>query len=311
MSFPGCRYNTKQDYVHRVGRTGRAGNSGTAYTFISRDGEDKYAHVVAKALRLSGKPVPTELQDLSDNYWKRCESGEAHKSGNGYTFGCRGYRHTKEEKKKRRVATGNFGIDDGEINSEENEDFQGCSDEDETDDHDDMKEKTQNFNTNDSDYQNEGNNSNSHIQKKNINDKNIGHNIDDTNSVGTTMKNVRNFVKSLEISHSQLRGPPDHLQLQRRECYQSEVEINDYAQRTRWRLTHKSALDSLMIGTNTQISLRGNFSPRDRQPQPGQRKLYLLIEGKEADVMNTRLEIIRIASEEETTAGRTHTMFSV
>jgi len=217
----------------------------------------------------------------------------------------------KRRKKKRRVATGNFGIDDGEINSEENEDFQGCSDEDETDDHDDMKEKTQNFNTNDSDYQNEGNNSNSHIQKKNINDKNIGHNIDDTNSVGTTMKNVRNFVKSLEISHSQLRGPPDHLQLQRRECYQSEVEINDYAQRTRWRLTHKSALDSLMIGTNTQISLRGNFSPRDRQPQPGQRQLYLLIEGKEADVMNTRLEIIRIASEEETTAGRTHTMFSV
>lgn len=48
--------NHLEDYVHRVGRTGRAGRKGTAYTFIAPH-EDKYAHIMVKALTYAHVPV--------------------------------------------------------------------------------------------------------------------------------------------------------------------------------------------------------------------------------------------------------------
>lgn len=58
--------NHMEDYVHRVGRTGRAGNKGTAYTFITPE-QDRFAMDIVKALKLSGQPIPTDLQALADS----------------------------------------------------------------------------------------------------------------------------------------------------------------------------------------------------------------------------------------------------
>lgn len=58
--------NHMEDYVHRVGRTGRAGKKGVAYTFVMPT-QERYALDVTKALKMSGVPVPPEIQKLADS----------------------------------------------------------------------------------------------------------------------------------------------------------------------------------------------------------------------------------------------------
>lgn len=92
----------------------------------------------------------------------------------------------------------------------------------------------------------------------------------------------------------------------------SEIEINDYPQQTRWKVTHKGALDSIVEFTACAITPRGTFVPLGRAPPPGERKLYLLIEGPdENSVLQAKSEIRRmieestaIASGERETYGR-------
>jgi ATP-dependent RNA helicase DDX46/PRP5 len=75
--------NHMEDYVHRVGRTGRAGNKGTAYTFISPE-QDKYAVDIVKALKMSGTHVPEDLQQVADGFIAKVKAGNAKFHGSGY-----------------------------------------------------------------------------------------------------------------------------------------------------------------------------------------------------------------------------------
>jgi len=53
-----------ENYVHRIGRTGRAGNTGDSITFFTPlDGQ--FAYEVINTIKLSGQPVPEQLQILS------------------------------------------------------------------------------------------------------------------------------------------------------------------------------------------------------------------------------------------------------
>ncbi|MDP2436002.1 MAG: helicase-related protein, partial [archaeon] len=56
-----------EDYVHRVGRTGRAGNKGCAHTFISK-GQERHAKMLIHALSQAGEDVPEELTRLAEQY---------------------------------------------------------------------------------------------------------------------------------------------------------------------------------------------------------------------------------------------------
>lgn len=83
-----------------------------------------------------------------------------------------------------------------------------------------------------------------------------------------------------------------------RHAFFAEVEINDYPQHARWKVTHKGALDSILELTDCAVTTKGSFIPQGRQPQPGERKLHLLVEGKtELDVQRCKTEIIRILEE--------------
>jgi ATP-dependent RNA helicase DDX46/PRP5 len=75
--------NHMEDYVHRVGRTGRAGNKGTAYTFVTPL-QEKYALDIMKALKLSGVPVPSDLETLANGFLRKVKSGQASYSGSGF-----------------------------------------------------------------------------------------------------------------------------------------------------------------------------------------------------------------------------------
>ncbi|RLN60128.1 hypothetical protein BBP00_00006149 [Phytophthora kernoviae] len=77
-----------------------------------------------------------------------------------------------------------------------------------------------------------------------------------------------------------------------------ELEINDYPQQARWRVTQKEASDSVAELTGVAVIARGSFIPPGRKPNPSERKLYLAIEGPtQASVLDARRELQRILDE--------------
>jgi ATP-dependent RNA helicase DDX46/PRP5 len=78
----------------------------------------------------------------------------------------------------------------------------------------------------------------------------------------------------------------------------SEIEINDYPQHARWKVTHKGALDSVIDLTDCAVTTKGGYIPPGRNAMPGERKLHLLVEGNsEVDVQRCKAEIIRMLEE--------------
>ena len=62
--------------------------------------------------------------------------------------------------------------------------------------------------------------------------------------------------------------------------FSDEIEINDYPQQARWKVTHKASIQSILEMADIAVTTRGSYIPAGRKPPPGVRKLYLLIEGK-------------------------------
>jgi len=56
--------------------------------------------------------------------------------------------------------------------------------------------------------------------------------------------------------------------------YEAEVEINDFSQQARWKVTHKDALSNITEWTGAAITPRGQFFPQGKHPGPGERKLF-------------------------------------
>lgn len=111
--------NHMEDYVHRVGRTGRAGNKGTAYTFITPE-QDRYAMDIAKALKLSDQPVPADLQKLVDEFQEKVKSGKERISSSG--FGGKGLeRLDKDRDMVKKFQKKAYGGDDDEESEDEAE----------------------------------------------------------------------------------------------------------------------------------------------------------------------------------------------
>ncbi|KAI5961579.1 PRP5 [Candida pseudojiufengensis] len=75
-----------EDYVHRVGRTGRAGAKGEAITFVFKS-QEKEINILVKALKSSSKEIPSELLDISENFFKRVKDGGIK---TGFGFGGKG-----------------------------------------------------------------------------------------------------------------------------------------------------------------------------------------------------------------------------
>ncbi|KAK7848314.1 dead-box atp-dependent rna helicase 42 [Quercus suber] len=74
-----------------------------------------------------------------------------------------------------------------------------------------------------------------------------------------------------------------------------ELEINDFPQNARWRLTRKETLAPISEWTGAAISTRGQYFAPGRIPGPGERKLYLFIEGpNEQSVKRAKSELKRV-----------------
>ncbi|EPX71894.1 ATP-dependent RNA helicase Prp11 [Schizosaccharomyces octosporus yFS286] len=61
--------------------------------------------------------------------------------------------------------------------------------------------------------------------------------------------------------------------------FKAKVEINDYPQQARWAVTNNANIVHVTELTGTSITTRGNFYLPGKNPEPGEEKLYLWIEG--------------------------------
>lgn len=81
-------------------------------------------------------------------------------------------------------------------------------------------------------------------------------------------------------------------------AYQAEVEINDYPQHARWKVTNKDSINDITEISGSAVTTRGNFFAPGTTVGPGQRKLHLLIEGTTQQSVETAVfEIKRILME--------------
>lgn len=87
--------NHYEDYVHRCGRTGRAGNKGFAWTFLTPE-QGRYAGEIMRALELSGAVVPDDLRQLWEGY-KSAQEAEGKKVHTGGGFSGKGFKFDEQE----------------------------------------------------------------------------------------------------------------------------------------------------------------------------------------------------------------------
>lgn len=84
--------------------------------------------------------------------------------------------------------------------------------------------------------------------------------------------------------------------------FETELEINDYPQHARWRVTHANALEDVTENTGCVATTRGNFYPVGRNPPTGERKLHLLIEGPDERSVKSAYKEIKRKLEEAAAA---------
>ncbi|KAG7383107.1 putative ATP-dependent RNA helicase ddx46 [Phytophthora pseudosyringae] len=260
--------NHMEDYVHRVGRTGRAGRKGTAYTFISPD-EEEYSVDLVKALENAKQIVPPELKTLAEGFKTKVQRGEARYHGSG--FKGKGFTFDETERNETQrtadLQRRQYELDQGILVEDS-----GAADDDDAEEP--AKEST--ASTTDKPSAPAG-----------------------PKAIPIDSEAMSAFIKAQKIIQNldlQYKGNGDGSAGENH--FVEELEINDYPQQARWRVTQKEASDSVAELTGAAVIARGSYIPAGRKPNPSERKLYLAIEGPtQSSVIEARRELQRILDE--------------
>ncbi|XP_004295131.1 PREDICTED: DEAD-box ATP-dependent RNA helicase 42-like [Fragaria vesca subsp. vesca] len=298
--------NHYEDYVHRVGRTGRAGRKGCAITFISEE-DARYAPDLVKALELSEQVVPDDLKSLADNFMAKVTQGLEQAHGTGY--GGSGFKFNEEEDEVRRAAkkaqAKEYGFEDDKSDSEDEDEgirkaggdisqqaalaqiaaITAAS-----------KANTASMQTPASAAQLLPNGGGS-VSHPGV----LGQALPGTASVftGTGLPLGSNdgaaraaaIAAAMNLQHNLAKIQADAMP----EHYEAELEINDFPQNARWKVTHKETWGAISDWTGAAITTRGQYFPPGKVAGPGDRKLYLFIEGPtEQSVKRAKSELKRV-----------------
>ncbi|CAL1528686.1 unnamed protein product [Lymnaea stagnalis] len=320
--------NHYEDYVHRCGRTGRAGNKGFAYTFITAE-QGRYAGDIIKALELSGGTVPEDLQKLWETYKEEAKaSGKIVKSssgfhGKGFKFDETEAQLADERKKLQKQALGLHDSDDedgGAVSIDQKIEDMFASRKRVTDVAKPMINQAISA-------QNPGNQNNQQkleLARKlaaRINyQKNLGTEAPDISqqaaiaimkgdSVVVPQVASKTIAEQLaeklnarlgyrpQSEEEQITLEPTTGETFKR--YEEELDINDFPQTARWKVTSREALATISEFSEAGITVRGSYFPHGKEPKEGERKLYLAIEAtSELAISKAKAEIIRLIKEE-------------
>jgi len=313
--------NHYEDYVHRVGRTGRAGNEGFSWTFITPE-QDWYAGDIMKALELSDSLVPQELRDLFGVYKERMES-EGKKVRTGGGFGGTGFKfdeaeaqYTTEKKKFQKAALGLQDSDDDDVEEEIDAKIEQMLS---------AKRTVKNI-----DAASMANLSGGAAGKKPEGAagmpsdklelaKKLAAQIN-LKSKDQTQQATEDFLNKGEGGNKiSAKSVADHLAAKLNaklnytpsddplkpeeggifQKFEEELEINDFPQQARWKVTSKEALAQISEYSEAGITVRGQYFAPGKNPPEGERKLFLAIESTlELSVQKAKVEITRLLKEE-------------
>ncbi|KAF8409871.1 hypothetical protein HHK36_002389 [Tetracentron sinense] len=307
--------NHYEDYVHRVGRTGRAGRKGCAITFISEE-DARYAPDLVKALYLSEQAVPEDLKALADGFMAKVNQGLEQAHGTGY--GGSGFKFNEEEDEVRRAAkkaqAKEYGFEEDKSDSEDEDEgvrkaggdisqqaalaqvaaIAAAS-----------KASIASMPTPISAAQLLPNGG-LPVALPGV----LGLTIPVTTAVvpGAALPIAPNegaaraaaLAAAINLQHNLAKIQADAMP----EHYEAELEINDFPQNARWKVTHKETLGPISDWTGAAITTRGQYYPSGKIPGPGERKLYLFIEGPtEQSVKRAKSELKRVLEDITTQAS--------
>lgn len=324
--------NHYEDYVHRCGRTGRAGNKGSAYTFITPE-QYRYSVDIIKALKLTNNPVPPELQALNDAYeikqqmeGKKAKGGSGF-SGKGYKFDEAEAQLANERKKFQKAALGLQDSDEDDGEDDIDQQIESIMAPKRM-----VKEVTAPVNGPQvSGAAGPVMPSGSNVEKLEL-AKRLASRINIAKNLGAEAKgmtqqvteaimkgemaqpiiSVRAKAKTMaeqlaEKLNAKLNYQPksdeeakeEEAQVETFKKYEEELEINDFPQQARWRVTSKEALAQISEYSEAGITVRGTYYPNAKDAKDGDRKLYLAIEStNELAVSKAKAEITRLIKEE-------------
>ena len=329
--------NHYEDYVHRCGRTGRAGNDGYSYTFITPE-QGRYANDIIKAFETSGMEIPADLQKLSNDFKREQEilgkkvKSSSGFSGKGFKFDESEANYASEKKKFQKAALGLQDSDDEDAEADIDQEIENMLA---------PKKSTKQVPVVAAGPVNPipGLIDAKTMTEKLELAKRLASKIS-VNITGKTTSQTEAFLKGEAISmsvsnalhakskaeqiaerlHQKLNYVPKDVEygedgevIRRPEeedpfmnagvtqRFEEELEINDFPQQARWKVTSKEALAMISEYSEAGITVRGTFFAPGKEPPLGERKLYLAIEGTtELAVQKARSEIIRLIKEELT-----------
>merc|ERR1719400_2351545 len=318
--------NHYEDYVHRCGRTGRAGKDGFAYTFITPD-QDWYSGDIIKALEASESLVKQELRDLFTKYKTRMESeGKKVKTGGG--FGGTGFKfdeaeaqYTTEKKKYQKAAFGLQDSDDEDIEEEIDAQIEQLLS---------AKRTVRKIDSAAAAAMLPGGGSAAAAgtgpvaHDKLALAKQLASKINIKTTAGAKGEGqaaTEAFLKGSDDAQSMITAkavadllaaklnarlnytPSDEPMMVEDggifQKYEEELEINDFPQQARWKVTSKEALAQISEYSEAGITVRGTYYGPGKSVPEGDRKLYLAIEStQELSVQKAKVEITRLLKEE-------------
>ncbi|XAR56870.1 RNA helicase [Bertholletia excelsa] len=298
--------NHYEDYVHRVGRTGRAGRKGCAITFISEE-DARYAPDLVKALELSEQVVPDDLKALADGFMAKVNQGLEQAHGTGY--GGSGFKFNEEEDELRRAAkkaqAKEYGFEEDKSDSEdEDEGIRKAGG--------DLSQQAALAQAAAFVAASKGSgpsllapvsaaqllpNGGLPVSLPGV----LGITLPGAAAVvpGATLSitpgdgaaRAAALAAAMNLQHNLAKLQADAMP----EHYEAELEINDFPQNARWKVTHKETLGPISEWTGAAITTRGQYFPPGKIPGPGDRKLYLFIEGPtEQSVKRAKAELKRV-----------------
>ncbi|CAK9152194.1 unnamed protein product [Ilex paraguariensis] len=298
--------NHYEDYVHRVGRTGRAGRKGCAITFISEE-DARYAPDLVKALELSDQVVPEDLQVLANGFMAKVNQGLEQAHGTGY--GGSGFKFNEEEDEVRKAAkkaqAKEYGFEEDKSDSDDEDDGVRKAG-------GDISQQAVLAQVAALAAATRANtaalptqvaaaqllpNGGLPVSLPGV----LGLSVPGPTAVmnGTALPIAANdgaaraaaLAAAMNLQHNLARIQADAMP----EHYEAELEINDFPQNARWKVTHKETLGPISEWTGAAITTRGQYHPPGRIPGPGERKLYLFIEGPtEQSVKRAKTELKRV-----------------
>nr|CAD7200591.1 unnamed protein product [Timema douglasi] len=268
--------NHYEDYVHRCGRTGRAGNKGYAYTFLTPE-QERYSGEIIRALEQSLVPVPEPLRILWDRYRaKQAADSDDEDLEHDIDQQIENMLAPKRIVKEIKAPIGgiNPAAQDklelarrlaSKINMAKNLGAEA-------------KGATQQA----AEAILKGGGSQPLITAKTV-----------AEQLAAKLNNKLNYQPKEEDE----KAEEETVETFRK--YEEELEINDFPQTARWRVTSKEALAQISEYSEAGITVRGTYYPQNKSPPEGERKLYLAIEStNELAVSKAKIEITRLIKEE-------------